>query len=48
MPVDQFRSVIDVCLTGAFIVAKYAGGNWARAASLVSICRSTAANPQPA
>lgn len=25
MPVDQFRSVVDVCLTGSFIVAKYAG-----------------------
>ena len=25
MPVDQFRSVIDVCLTGSLIVAKYAG-----------------------
>ena len=25
MPVDQFRNVIDVCLTGAFIVAKHAG-----------------------
>ena len=27
MPVDQFRDVIDVCLTGAFIVAKQAGRN---------------------
>ena len=25
MPTDQFRSVVDVCLTGSFIVAKYAG-----------------------
>lgn len=25
MPVDQFRSVLDVCLTGSLIVAKYAG-----------------------
>ncbi|WP_422745338.1 SDR family NAD(P)-dependent oxidoreductase [Mycobacterium sp. WMMD1722] len=25
MPVDQFREVIDVCLTGGFIVAKHAG-----------------------
>jgi 3-oxoacyl-[acyl-carrier protein] reductase len=25
MPVDQFRSVNDVCLTGSLIVAKYAG-----------------------
>jgi NAD(P)-dependent dehydrogenase (short-subunit alcohol dehydrogenase family) len=27
MPVDQFRSVIDVCLTGSLIVAKHAGRN---------------------
>jgi NAD(P)-dependent dehydrogenase (short-subunit alcohol dehydrogenase family) len=25
MPVDEFRSVVDVCLTGSLIVAKYAG-----------------------
>lgn len=25
MPVEQFREVIDVCLTGGFIVAKHAG-----------------------
>lgn len=25
MPVDQFRAVVDVCLTGSLIVAKYAG-----------------------
>jgi 3-oxoacyl-[acyl-carrier protein] reductase len=25
MPLDQFRSVVDVCLTGSLIVAKYAG-----------------------
>jgi NAD(P)-dependent dehydrogenase (short-subunit alcohol dehydrogenase family) len=25
MPVEGFRSVVDVCLTGSFIVAKYAG-----------------------
>ena len=25
LPVDEFRSVVDVCLTGSFIVAKYAG-----------------------
>lgn len=25
MPVDQFRAVLDVCLTGSLIVAKYAG-----------------------
>lgn len=25
MPVEQFREVVDVCLTGGFLVAKYAG-----------------------
>jgi NAD(P)-dependent dehydrogenase (short-subunit alcohol dehydrogenase family) len=25
MPVDQFREVIDVCVTGGFVVAKHAG-----------------------
>ena len=37
MPVDQFRDVIDVCLTGAFIVAKYAGRHLNDGGSLVSI-----------
>jgi NAD(P)-dependent dehydrogenase (short-subunit alcohol dehydrogenase family) len=37
MPVDQFRDVIDVCLTGAFIVAKHAGRNLRPGGALVSI-----------
>ena len=37
MPVDQFRSVIDVCLTGAFIVAKHAGQRLRDGGVLVSI-----------
>ncbi|BDX30702.1 short-chain dehydrogenase [Mycobacterium antarcticum] len=37
MAVEQFRSVIDVCLTGAFIVAKYAGRHLVDGGSLVSI-----------
>jgi NAD(P)-dependent dehydrogenase (short-subunit alcohol dehydrogenase family) len=37
MPVDQFREVIDVCLTGAFIVAKHAGRTLRAGGSLVSI-----------
>ena len=37
MPVDQFRSVIDVCLTGAFIVAKHAGRRLQKGGVLVSI-----------
>ena len=37
MPVDQFRSVIDVCLTGGFIVAKHAGKRLPEGGVLVSI-----------
>ena len=37
MPVDQFRVVIDVCLTGSLIVAKYAGRHLVDGGSLVSI-----------
>lgn len=37
MPVDQFRSVVDVCLNGAFIVAKYAGQHLRDGGALVSI-----------
>jgi 3-oxoacyl-[acyl-carrier protein] reductase len=37
MPVEQFRAVVDVCLTGAFIVAKYAGRHLFDGGSLVSI-----------
>ena len=37
MPVADFRAVIDCCLTGAFIVAKYAGRQLRPGGSLVSI-----------
>ncbi|SEH67986.1 NAD(P)-dependent dehydrogenase, short-chain alcohol dehydrogenase family [Mycolicibacterium rutilum] len=37
LAVEEFRSVIDVCLTGAFIVAKYAGQTLQPGGSLVSI-----------
>ncbi|MFY9918830.1 MAG: SDR family NAD(P)-dependent oxidoreductase [Mycobacterium sp.] len=37
LAVDEFRSVIDVCLTGGFIVAKYAGQKLREGGSLVSI-----------
>ena len=37
LAVDEFRGVIDVCLTGAFIVAKYAGQHLREGGSLVSI-----------
>jgi 3-oxoacyl-[acyl-carrier protein] reductase len=37
MPVDQFREVVDVCLTGAFIVTKHAGQQLRPGGVLVSI-----------
>jgi 3-oxoacyl-[acyl-carrier protein] reductase len=37
LAVAEFRSVVDVCLTGAFIVAKYAGQHLREGGSLVSI-----------
>ena len=45
MPVDQFRDVIDVCLTGAFIVAKHAGRGLRRGGVLVSISSLNARQP---
>jgi NAD(P)-dependent dehydrogenase (short-subunit alcohol dehydrogenase family) len=37
LEVERFRAVIDVCLTGAFIVAKHAGRTLRPGGSLVSI-----------
>ena len=37
LSVDEFRGVVDVCLTGSFIVAKYAGQKLREGGSLVSI-----------
>ncbi|WP_101906484.1 SDR family NAD(P)-dependent oxidoreductase [Mycolicibacterium setense] len=37
MPVEDFRSVVDVCLNGGFIVAKHAGRNLPEGGVLVSI-----------
>jgi 3-oxoacyl-[acyl-carrier protein] reductase len=37
MAVDEFRAVVDVCLNGAFIVAKYAGRYLRDGGSLVSV-----------
>jgi 3-oxoacyl-[acyl-carrier protein] reductase len=48
MPVDQFRSVIDVCLTGAFIVAKHAGRRLRDGGVLVSITSLNARQPAAA
>lgn len=45
MDVDQFRSVVDVCLTGALIVAKYAGRHLLDGGSLVSISSLNARQP---
>lgn len=45
MPADGFREVIDVCLTGAFIVAKYAGQQLRDGGVLVSISSLNARQP---
>ena len=45
MPVDQFRDVVDVCLTGAFIVAKHAGRSLRTGGVLVSISSLNARQP---
>ena len=45
MPVDQFRSVVDVCLTGSLIVAKYAGRRLRETVRWCGSRRSTAASP---
>jgi NAD(P)-dependent dehydrogenase (short-subunit alcohol dehydrogenase family) len=37
MPVEQFREVIDVCLTGGFVVAKHAGRTLREGGVLVQI-----------
>jgi 3-oxoacyl-[acyl-carrier protein] reductase len=45
MPVDQFRSVVDVCLTGSLIVAKYAGSTLRDDGALVWISSLNARQP---
>ena len=42
---DQFRSVIDVCLTGAFLVIKHAGRHLGEGGSLVSLTSLNARQP---
>lgn len=37
LSVDEFRGVVDVCLNGSFIIAKYAGQQLREGGSLVSI-----------
>jgi NAD(P)-dependent dehydrogenase (short-subunit alcohol dehydrogenase family) len=48
MPVEQWRSVIDVCLTGAFIVAKHAGRRLTEGGVLVSISSLNGRQPAAA
>ncbi len=45
MPVADFRAVVDVCLNGAFIVAKYAGQQLREGGALVSISSLNARQP---
>ena len=42
---ESFRAVVDVCLTGAFIVAKYAGRHLIDGGALVSISSLNARQP---
>lgn len=37
MPAEQFREVVDVCLTGAFLVIKHAGPRLRKGGALVSL-----------
>src|SRR5882757_7324934 len=37
LPAEDFRSVVDVCLTGAFLVIKHAAPRLSRGGALVSI-----------
>ena len=48
MPVEDFRSVVDVCLNGAFIVAKHAGRHLREGARWSRSAHSTGASPQQA
>ena len=45
MPVEDFRAVVDVCLNGAFIVAKHAGRQLREGGVLVSISSLNARQP---
>lgn len=42
---DQFRSVVDVCLTGAFLVLKHAGRHLGDGGSVVSLTSLNARQP---
>lgn len=45
MPVEDFRSVVDVCLNGSMIVMKHAGRHLREGGSLVSISSLNARQP---
>lgn len=45
LPAEQFRSVVDVCLTGAFLVAKHAGPRLRDGGVLVSLTSLNARQP---
>jgi 3-oxoacyl-[acyl-carrier protein] reductase len=45
LPAEQFRSVVDVCLTGAFLVAQQAGRHLGAGGTLVSITSLNARQP---
>lgn len=45
LPAEQFREVVDVCLTGAFLVAKHAGRQLRDGGSLVSVTSLNARQP---
>lgn len=42
---DEFRRVVDTCLTGAFLVVKHAGGAVRRGGSIVSLTSLNARQP---
>ncbi|HET9875242.1 MAG TPA: SDR family NAD(P)-dependent oxidoreductase, partial [Mycobacterium sp.] len=45
LPAAQFREVVDVCLTGAFLVIKHAGPKLVDGAALVSVTSLNARQP---
>jgi len=45
LPVEQFREVIDVCLTGAFLVIKHAGRRLGDGGAIVSLASLNARQP---
>lgn len=48
LPVEEFRSVVDVCLTGAFLVIKHAAAQFRDGGALVSLSSLNARQPAAA